>query len=343
MASPHPPSAASAPLLTHLLREVSRSFHLTLRVLPTAVRSPIGLAYLLARTTDTIADTGMLSPEDRLNALNDLRTRILGLSQIPVDFGRFLPGQGSPAERSLLQRTEETLHLLEASPAAERALIREVLAIILSGQELDLRRFGHAKDAEPRSLKSELELDDYTYRVAGCVGDFWTRVCLTHFPAPPELDRLALVALGVRFGKGLQLVNILRDLPADLRLGRCYLPSDDLLSVGLQPRDLLNTASEPVLRPLYNRWLTTAHSHLEAGWTYTNTLPRNWIRIRLACAWPILIGARTLARLRTAPILDPTQRVKVPRREVRSILLGTLLRLPSRSAWERQFQPAREA
>jgi farnesyl-diphosphate farnesyltransferase len=334
------PTSPTPDLLTRLLREVSRSFHLTIRVLPSTVRAPIGLAYLLARTTDTIADTGLLSPEDRLGALNDLRTRILGLSQDPLDFTRFIPGQGSPAERRLLERTEETLRLLEASPAANRTLIREVLAVILSGQELDLRRFGHAGPNEPRSLRTEPELDDYTYRVAGCVGDFWTRICLAHFPVPPDLDRPALLAHGVRFGKGLQLVNILRDLPADLRLGRCYLPLDQLQSTGLQPRDLLDPASEPLLRPLYNRWLDTAHAHLTAGWTYTNTLPRNWVRIRLACAWPALIGARTLHRLRTAPILDASRRVKVPRREVRSILVGTILRLPSRAAWERQFDAA---
>ena len=44
-------------MLTSLLKEVSRSFYLTMRVLPSAIRPQIGLAYLLARTTDTIADT----------------------------------------------------------------------------------------------------------------------------------------------------------------------------------------------------------------------------------------------------------------------------------------------
>ncbi len=42
--------------LNDLLKRTSRSFYLTLRVLPAAVRPQIGLAYLLARTTDTVAD-----------------------------------------------------------------------------------------------------------------------------------------------------------------------------------------------------------------------------------------------------------------------------------------------
>jgi len=56
-------------LLTGLLKEVSRSFYLTLRVLPVSIRPQIGLAYLLARTTDTIADTQLLPVAQRLEAL----------------------------------------------------------------------------------------------------------------------------------------------------------------------------------------------------------------------------------------------------------------------------------
>ena len=55
-------------LLTSLLRDVSRSFYLTLRILPSGIRQQIGLAYLLARTTDTIADTELLPLE--LNGLS---------------------------------------------------------------------------------------------------------------------------------------------------------------------------------------------------------------------------------------------------------------------------------
>jgi len=62
----------------------------------------------------------------------------------------------------------------------------------------------------------------------GCVGEFWTRICRAHLFPTAVLDDAFLLSNGVRFGKGLQLVNILRDLPVDLRHGRCYLPSVDL-------------------------------------------------------------------------------------------------------------------
>ena len=65
--------SASDKSLTVLLKETSRSFYLTLRVLPKAIRPQIGLAYLLARTTDTIADTELVPIEQRLDALKRLR------------------------------------------------------------------------------------------------------------------------------------------------------------------------------------------------------------------------------------------------------------------------------
>ncbi len=67
-------------LLTDLLKQTSRSFYLTLRVLPGAIRPQIGLAYLLARTADTIADSELVPLEQRHDALHKLRDRILGSS-----------------------------------------------------------------------------------------------------------------------------------------------------------------------------------------------------------------------------------------------------------------------
>lgn len=332
-AIPHPQS----PLLTALLRDVSRSFYLTLRVLPRPVRPQIGLAYLLARATDTIADTELVPLADRLHALQTLRERIAGTRLIPVNFGAFAERQSSPGERLLLERIEEAIGVFNRFTYSDQQRIRETLATITSGQELDLRRFHGATENHIAALHTEAELDDYTYRVAGCVGEFWTRITRAHlFPVAP-LDDAKLLHDGVRFGKGLQLVNILRDLPRDLRQGRCYLPEERLRAIGLTPADLLDPANEPEFRALYHTYLDQAADHLAAGWEYTNTLPRRFIRVRLACAWPVLIGIKTLEKLRAVNILDPRLTVKTSRREVRGIILNSLLRYPWADAWHRLF------
>lgn len=332
MSGPH---SADKKLLNDLLKQTSRSFYLTLRVLPQAIRPQISLAYLLARTTDTIADTEIIPVKQRLLALQKLRDRILEAGGAPLEFGVLARQQGLPAERILLEQVEVALTALRRLSPGDLRLVRQVLDTITSGQELDLQRFDGASKENIIALQNERELDDYTYRVAGCVGEFWTRMCRTHLFSSAKLDDAAFLVDAIRFGKGLQLVNILRDIPADLEKGRCYLPQDKLREIGFVPGDLLSLGNEQKFRPLYNRCLDQAEAHLAAGWNYTNTIPRAQMRVRLACAWPILIGVKTLQRLRTENVLDPKQRVKISRAEVRHVLLQSLVRYPFAAAWRR--------
>ena len=323
--------------LKKLLKATSRSFYLTLRVLPRRVRLQISLAYLLARTTDTIADTEILPLGQRLDALQELRERILGKSTTPLNFGALIKHQSSPAERLLLEKVEKSLALLPKLSPADLQRVRGVLDIITTGQELDLDRFAGASADNVIALKSAVELDDYTYRVAGCVGEFWTQMCRAHLFPHAELEEAQLFGDSIRFGKGLQLVNILRDLSADLHKGRCYLPLLELDQAGLMPSVLLSPANESRFRPLFHRYLDLAESHLQAGWNYTTSLPRGQIRVRLACAWPILIGARTIERLRAADVLELRQGVKISRSEVRGILQRSVLLYPLQTAWQKQM------
>jgi farnesyl-diphosphate farnesyltransferase len=328
-------AAASDAVPNNLLKQVSRSFYLTLRVLPGAIRPQIGLAYLLARTTDTVADTEVLPAGHRLAALEKLRARILGSSEAALDFGEFSRSQGSPAERVLLDQCEANIEKLKSLSGDDCQRVREVLGTIIGGQEQDVRRFARNPAGTVVALQTDNELEAYAYSVAGCVGEFWTKICRAHlFPNAPVSD-VMLMDHGARFGKGLQLVNILRDLPADLRLGRCYLPADGLADCGLKPDQLLEPAYEPRLRPLYNRWLDRAADYLTAGWDYTNALPRNCRRVRLACAWPILIGIETIKLLRANRVLDPAKRFKVGRPKVRRLMLRSILVYPWPKAWEK--------
>ena len=322
-------------LLTDLLKAVSRSFYLTLRVLPKSIRPQIGLAYLLARTTDTIADTEIVSIDQRLKMLEALRERILGTNAAPLDFGELARQQGLPAEHVLLEKCEASLALLQAQSDLDKKLIREVIDVIAGGQALDLQRFGNPAPGKLIALQTDAELDDYTFRVAGCVGQFWTRICLAHQFSTATTALPSFEELGVRFGKGLQLVNILRDIPADLAKHRCYIPSEKLAAIGLMPADLTRPETEPKFRQLYNQYLDLAESHLAAGWEYTNLIPFGQMRVRLACAWPILIGLQTIARLRSGNVLDPRQRIKVNRAGVRGILVRSVFYYPFPYRWRR--------
>jgi len=330
-------------LLADLLKATSRSFYLTLRVLPAAVCPQIGLAYLLARTTDTIADTEIVALDRRLEALQKFRERILGQTSAPLNFGELAAQQVSSAEKLLLENAEAGLGELQKFSVEDQKLVRGVLTVITGGQELDLRRFAGASAEKIVALETAADLDDYTWRVAGCVGEFWTKICRVHLFPQVRLDEEQFVTDGIRFGKGLQLVNILRDLPADLKKGRCYLPLEKLDAAKLWPETLLSPATEEKFLPLFREYLDKAEGHLRAGWHYTNTVPFRQFRVRLGCAWPILIGARTIEKLRAANVIDLRQNLKISHGERNRILLTSVLACPFPHAWQKLFPASGKA
>src|SRR6476660_4305638 len=122
---------ASSQILTSLLRDVSRSFYLTLRVLPGAIRPQIGLAYLLARTTDTIADTDLIPVDQRLAALQALARQIAITTAAPFALTELAQHQVSSPERALLENCETSLNLLRALSSSDRDLVVTVLRTII--------------------------------------------------------------------------------------------------------------------------------------------------------------------------------------------------------------------
>jgi len=325
-------------MLGDLLRQVSRSFYLSLAILPRSLREPIGLAYLLARAADTVADTRLIPRSDRVKHLEILRNAYSG---IPAEVGEVaraaVPHQAHAAERRLLTRVGEAIERVEALPVADRDEVRLVLATLTSGMIFDLMWF-RGEDAQTLlALETLDDLDRYTYMVAGCVGPFWTSLHVAHRPRLRDWDVKAMSAQGVRFGKALQMTNVLRDVPGDLRHGRCYLPSLELVPLGLQPRDLLDPASAARVRPLYRRLLVLTLEHYDVAWGYTLAIPKAEWRMRLACAWPLMIGLGTLAALAAHP--DPlgvTRPIKISRGAVRAILARSLVLVRSERGLARE-------
>lgn len=296
------------------LKEVSRSFYLSLRLLPSGMRAAASVAYLLARTSDTIADSAKAPAELRMSCLEMFHESIHGC-QAPRWPLPLLNGITDPRERRLMETTADWLAWLNALPAGQAALVREVVGIIIGGQQLDLRRFAGADAGNPVSLTDDSDLEDYTWRVAGCVGAFWTRLGFAAMEEKFSTEREeVLLKRGVRFGKGLQLVNILRDLPADLSEGRCYLPVSD-------PKNLAG------LMECHRRWTATAMDWVGDGFRYADALASR--RLRSASVLPAMIARETLQRLASADWQTLEQRVKVPRSSVyRALLLSFFARRP---------------
>ena len=329
---------AAPDLLDDVLRQVSRSFYLSLRILPGSLREPIGLAYLLARAADTVADTRVIPRAERLKHLEALRAAYAGS---PADVTALAQACAAPqadaAERRLLQRLDEALARLASLPTGDRTAARAVLETLTSGMILDLERFPGEDAAGLAALDTLEELDLYTYLVAGCVGPFWTALHVAHRRRLAGWDVERMSAEGVRFGKALQMTNVLRDVPRDLRAGRCYLPARELEPLGLRPVDLLDPELTPRARPLLRRLITQTLEHYDVAWRYTLAIPRAEWRMRLACAWPLLIGLGTLALLARHPNpLGAATPIKIPRAAVRAMMARSVVAVWSNATLERE-------
>jgi len=303
-----PPPVAERTLFA-LLGDVSRSFFLSIQLLPLGMRAPVAVGYLLARTSDSIADAPGLAPEDRLRMLGQFDDDVHGRcppSPVPAP-----PGM-KEEEARLLAAFPECVAWLGRLAPADRHDVLAVLGNITRGQRLDVERFGAASAQAPVRLASDAALDEYTYLVAGCVGEFWTRLGLRHEPGFASLPEREMMELGRRYGMALQLVNVLRDADEDLAQGRGYLP-------------------DPAAAPA---WLQRAIEGLQCGIRYSQALHSG--RMRIASALPALIGVRTLALLQ-----EGRARAKVPRPEVRRLVARLVFSWGSPARIERDFRENR--
>jgi len=103
---------------------------------------------------------------------------------------------------------------------------------------------GLRMDIEPRRYRTAGDLRTYSYRVASVIGVWLTRT--TGVKDPWVLERAEAL------GHAMQLTNILRDVGDDLRMGRVYIPEQDLEEAGLAEADLVAYASGT--RPVDAAW-----------------------------------------------------------------------------------------
>ncbi|HKF44943.1 MAG TPA: squalene/phytoene synthase family protein [Thermoanaerobaculia bacterium] len=209
--------------LEDLLEKTSRTFALSIPVLPEPTRREVMLAYLLFRIADTFEDAAHWPPALRIEALNEFQDLLRDYSP----------------EKTRLLASKWTA--AGASPhAGYRQLIAETPFVFDSFFRLDPEAVASVRDHVSRSAEGmakfvarsgggALVLDDmvdlraYCYSVAGIVGEMLSELFLLKRPnllaITPYLRERAST-----FGEALQLVNILKDSATDESEGRNFLP-----------------------------------------------------------------------------------------------------------------------
>lgn len=293
-----------------LLQGVSRTFALTIPVLPPKLEPVIGNAYLLCRITDTIEDHAALDPKAQAEFYERFIAAIEGHGDAAAfarDFGAQLAAQASAEERHLIAETPRVLAITQTFSAEQRAALAECVAIMGRGMAVFQRN---------KSLSGLADLAahaHYCYVVAGCVGEMLTRLFVEYLPelAP---RRAELMRLAVSFGQCLQMTNILKDFWEDRAQGVCWLPRDVFRAEGL---DLFEVhAGDPRFARGYCRLLGLARAHAENALSYTLMLPARETGLRNFCLWALFMAVLTQRKLLAHPDFASGAEVKISRASV---------------------------
>lgn len=315
--------------LRRVLKQVSRSFYLSLVVLPRQVRKQVCLAYLFCRIADTITDTNSLLQSEKIQALQLFRKQFVipvpSLDDLQQLQTLFLQKSVERGEHELFFYIPHIFNFFKRLSFADQQLLQELVLNLTRGMEMDLAYFGGQQMQALRALPDLATLDLYTYYVAGVVGEFWTKIHGMHLQSMKHCDIKKLCDLGLRFGQGLQMTNVLKDLGKDLYNGRCYLPQDSLDQLGLKMEMLPELRSLKTVQSLLIQLVRYTTTHLQYAQGYLRLLPLRAVRLRLSCMWPLLFALQTLDELlQNHSLLLPEARVKISRVAIYRTMLLTL-------------------
>lgn len=300
-----------------LLKNTSRSLYLSVQVLPPAIRPAFSIAYLLCRYADTIADTYLLPAEKRAAWLSRFPQLIqTQQAQQIAALPREIAGlSDNKYEKLLLENLPLCIEHFNQIQADLKPVILEVLQAVCEGMQIDLSFFPTQPHAPIKAFEKAADLEHYCRLMGGKPGLFWSKLILTTLPPMPQ--QADFLAWGQKIGDALQIVNILRDLPKDLQLGRCYFPQEELQQSGLTPADLLQPENSARFEPIKRKWISWGLKRLKNALPYFPLIPKNQLGQRAAVAWPILWTADTLFKVYQTPdLLNPQKRVKIPRSTV---------------------------
>jgi len=311
-----------------VLPRVSRTFALNIRLLSGSMRDAVQVAYLLCRAADALEDSwpgdaGAIRRRfERFSAALAGDERAAG--ELAEEAKGLAPGR---ADLDLLAHLPLVLQAFAELPEPDRRVISEGVEILATGMCRYASRAAERMRGDVELLPyldTEVELHDYCWVVAGCVGVLLTRLFARRSRASAEVHARRL-ELAPKVGEALQLTNILLDWPIDVRRRRCHVPAAWLAEHGLTPRELIDSPS-PDVCALAGRLETLARAALERVPEYLDLIPARHVRYRLFCLWPALWALGSLEQAHRDPAFPwGLSRPKLPRGALWRTALASLL------------------
>jgi farnesyl-diphosphate farnesyltransferase len=302
-------------IFSEMLEKVSRTFALSIRYLPKALRQPVGLSYLLYRVSDCLEDHSELLAERKIALLQEWNCVLQGNTP-PLEFVRNIAD---------LDRRDPEIFVAQHAPDLIAALadvpvdLREPIISRVSESTLGM---AHWQEQGP-IIATLKDMDDYMHYVAGLVGYLMTDLFSwysSHFRTRKE----ELLPMSREIGLGLQTVNVIRGLRKDYQRGWVFVPQEMLNAAGIDQDQFFLPEFEDRALGVVNQLIDKAEAHLQYGLAYISAL-RWWDhRVRLACIWPLCFALKTLSVSRNnVDVLR--DEVKISRGDVKSIMRRTVL------------------
>ena len=284
----------------YLLKNNARTIYLSAKILPREKRKTFAVAYLVCRIADSVADTSLIAPEKRIEFIK----------KFPILVEKYAWQKAQEMALSFLSKAGENIYKNEAEllknidlcikefktlKRSDKKITLEVLRAVCTAMIEDLTFFPQENSGLIKALPTEAKTLNYCDYMGGQPGVFWAKLEFEN----KLKKRTAEQAL--KIGRALQITNILRDIEADAKIGRIYLPLTQILKQGLMPQDLLETKNYLKLYPIMLYWVRKAIENLLEAKAFLKQIPRRKFFSRAAVAWPVFWSLDTLYKLTLAP------------------------------------------
>lgn len=322
-----PRAATRLDPITALVDRTSRTFALGIRQLPRPLERVVGVAYLTLRVSDYFEDNERMPPDEKVRYLeawaDALAARLPSVgSSSPPAFAGPDDYDDTTSDALAARAAPLVLDAYAALPEAQREIVGRHVVDSTRG----MARWVRAGPA----FRTEGDLDDYMFEVAGRVGLLLTDL-FAQRSAAVALRHEEMTRLGVEFGLGLQTVNVIRGLSSDPDRGWVFVPRAFVPPGVDDPASLWRDPDGASARALLDVLVDKASRHLDAARSYVLGIPRREYGIRVFCVLPLLFARRTVELSRANPRVF-SEEVKLTRAEVVAIARRTRL-LAASNAW----------
>lgn len=286
-----------------ILESVSRTFALTIPLLPNGLEKVVGNTYLLCRIVDTIEDATCVDPTTK-QELSTLFIKTVLDHSLSEQFVRecliALINHPNHNEKDLIENIPRVLRVLQSCDEKQRHAVAKCVQIMSEGMS-----YFHIRQNQS-GLEDLQEFEKYCYVVAGVVGEMLTTLFALHSPAFAKAIS-GKESLAIAFGQALQMTNILKDSPEDQLRGVSWKPK------GLGQTDLL----------------VIAHQKLEDSLRYICCIPKSEPGIRQFCFLAFGLAVMTLKQIAQRQTLQGGAEVKLTRGQVSRFYIFTKLAVRS--------------